>query len=64
MSGDDLLLAIERGEVVPQGGDEWTPNPEGQRMIRNGNGSWHCQECGSLVILFEDDQHYCMENDR
>lgn len=61
---DALLLAIQRGEIVPQGGNGWHPNPEGQRMIRNSNGSWHCQECGFLVILFDDDQHYCQENDR
>lgn len=29
------------------------------RMTRNRNGGWTCQDCGFLVILFDDDEHDC-----
>jgi hypothetical protein len=32
---------------------------EPPRMKRNDNGSWYCWSCEKLVILFDDDEHYC-----
>lgn len=29
------------------------------RMTRNANGSWYCDDCRSIVILFDDDTHTC-----
>jgi len=28
-------------------------------MTRNANGSWYCNDCKCLVILFDDDTHSC-----
>lgn len=29
------------------------------RMTQNDNGSWHCADCGSTVVLMDDDEHSC-----
>lgn len=28
-------------------------------MTRNDNGSWYCEDCRKIVILFDDDEHDC-----
>lgn len=33
--------------------------PRPPRMDRNDNGSWYCNDCHKVVILFDDDEHDC-----
>lgn len=33
--------------------------PRPPRMDHNDNGSWFCNDCRHVVILFDDDEHFC-----
>lgn len=31
------------------------------RLTRNPNGTNYCEDCHKIVILFDDDEHWCVE---
>lgn len=64
---DDADCAYCSDRITRNRGEDWT-NAAGEttcamapNMIVNRNGSRYCQDCGFLVILFDDDIHYCRE---
>lgn len=55
MPEDDDLYYDDRPDIP--WAEEHDDNPP--RMERNANGSWYCNDCKCIVILFDNDKHYC-----